>query len=57
MGVDMKTLKMPYHGLIKSKLEYGNETYESTSETNLNKALKVAIGAFRNSLIERLDII
>ena len=63
-GADMKTLKMLYQALIKSKLEYGNEIYESTSKTNSNslipirnKALRVATGAFRSSPIDSLEII
>ena len=60
----MKTLQMLYQALIKSKLEIGNEIYESTSKTNSNslirvrnKALRVATGAFRSSPIDRLGII
>ena len=63
-GADIKTLKMLYQALIKSKLEYGNTIYESTSKTNSNslipvrkKALRVATGAFRSSLIDNLEII
>ena len=63
-GADMKTLKMLYQALIQSKLEYGNEIYESTSKTNSNtlnpirnKALRIATGAFRSSPIDSLEII
>ena len=64
MGTDMKTLKMLYQVLIKTKLEYGNEIYKSTSKINSislipdrNKALRVANGAFRSSPINSLEII
>ena len=60
----METLKMLYQALIQSKLEYGNEIYESTSKTNSNtlnpirnKALRIATGAFRSSPIDSLEII
>ena len=64
MGADMKTLKVLYQALIKSKLEYGNEVYESTSKTNSNslipirnKALRVASETFRSSPIDSLEVI
>ena len=63
-GADMKSLKMLYNTLIKSKLEYGSEIYESTSYTSSkslypvrNAALRLATGAFRSSPINSLEII
>ena len=63
-GADMKTLKMLYQALVKSKFEYGNEIYELTSKTNSNslipvrnKALRVATGAFRSSPMDIPEII
>ena len=63
-GADMRTLKMLYQTLIKPKLEYGNEIYESTCDTNSkslipirNNALRIATGAFRTSPIESIEVL
>ena len=60
----MKTFKMLYQALIKSKLEYGNEIYESTYQTSSNslipvhnKALRVVTGTFQSPPIDSLEII
>ena len=63
-GAGMGTLKMLYQTLIKPKLEYGNEIYESTSDTNSksliplkNNALRIATGSFRTSPIESTEVL
>ena len=60
----MKTVRRLYQPLIKTKLAYRNEIYETTSKTNSNslipvrnKALRVATGAFRSSPIDSTEII
>ena len=59
----MKTLNLLYQALIKSKLEYGTEIYETTSKTNSKslipvrtKILRAATGAFRSFPIDSFEI-
>ena len=63
-GADTKTLQMLYQTLIKSKIDYGSEVYESTSKTNVqklgtirNQCLRIATGAFKSSPIKSLEVL
>ena len=62
LGADMKTFKMLYQPLIKSRLEYGNEINKST-KFNSSKSLipvfynvlGVTSGAVENSPVNSLE--
>lgn len=62
-GADRMSLLMLYKSLVRSKLDYGAQIYDSASETTLNhlnkiqnQCLRICLGALRCTRISRLEV-